>query len=125
MNEAGARPAEMSDEPAIANAPRGPAAVSWDAFLSIYLPAATLGLGTGIALPVVPTLAKSFGISFGVASGVVTAFLLGNLAAAIPAGWLIDRFGHRAVILTGPLITAAMAFLTAGAQTFPELLVLR
>jgi MFS family permease len=106
-------------------APQGNAAVSWNSFLSIYLPAAVLGLGTGIALPAVPTLAKSFAVSFEVASGVMTAFLLGTLAAAIPAGWLIDRFGYRRVILAGPLITATMAFLTVVAQTFPELLVLR
>jgi MFS family permease len=100
-------------------------AVSWDAFLSTYLPALILALGTGIALPAIPTLAKSFDVSFGVASGVVTAFLIGNLAGTIPSGWLIDRFGRRPVMIAGPLLTAAMAFLVAAADTFPELIVLR
>ena len=125
MSEASAPPPDRNDEPAAVKAPQGVSALSWNAFLSIYLPAAILGLGTGIVLPAVPALAKSFTVSFGVASYVVTAFLLGNMAAAIPAGWLIDRFGHRSVILAGPLLTAAMGFLTAIAHTFPELLIFR
>ena len=59
-------------------------AVSWDALLAIYLRALVLALGTGITLPAVPALAKSFGVSFGAASGVVTAFLVGNLIGTCP-----------------------------------------
>ncbi|HUB94871.1 MAG TPA: MFS transporter, partial [Stellaceae bacterium] len=104
---------------------RGGAAVSWDAVLSTYLPALVLAVGNGIAVPAIPTLAKSFGVSFGVASGVVTAFLLGNLAMTIPSGWVIDRFGRRIVMIAGPLLTSAIAFMVAAAHSFPELLVLR
>lgn len=100
-------------------------ALSWEAFLSTYLPALILALGAGVALPAVPTLAKSFGVSFGVASGVVTAFLLGNLIATLPSGWLIDRFGRRPILISAPLLSAAMAALVVTAHTFPELLVLR
>jgi MFS family permease len=125
MNDAQAQPSVVADEAAVASLPQGRAAVSWDAVLSLYLPAAVLGLGAGVALPAIPILAKSFDISFGVASGVVTAFLLGNLAAAIPSGWLIDRLGYRSVIIAGPLLTAAIGLLTVFADTFPELLVLR
>jgi MFS family permease len=100
-------------------------ALSWHAFLSTYLPALVFALGTGIALPAIPTLAKSFNVSFGVASGVVTAFLLGNLAGTIPTGWLIDRFGRRPVMIAGPLLTAASAILVAFAHSFPELLLWR
>lgn len=126
MSEA-STPSETGGQaaPAGAQAPRGSAAWSWEAFLSTYLPALTLALGTGIALPALPTLAKSFGVSFGVASGVVTAFLIGSLAGTIPAGWMIDRFGRRPVLIAGPLLTAAIAFLVAIAHSFPELLVLR
>lgn len=125
MSEGDDRPRESGDETAVLNAPRGSAAVSWDAILSTYLPALVLAVGTGIALPAVPTLAKSFGVSFGVASGVVTAFLLGNLAGTIPSGWLIDRFGRRVVLIAGPLLTSAVGFMVAFAHSFPELLVLR
>lgn len=105
--------------------PRVDAAISWSAFVSTYLPALILALGTGIAVPALPTLAKSFGVSFGLASGVVTMYLLGNLAGTIPSGWLVDRFGRRPVLIAGPLLSAAMAFVVATAHSFPELLVLR
>ncbi len=108
-----------------ARAPIDGTAVSWNAFLSIYLPALVLALGTGIALPALPTLAKSFGISFGLASGIVTAFLLGNVAGTLPTGWLIDRFGRRPLVIGGPLLTALIALIIANTQSFPELLVLR
>ncbi|MDB5648580.1 MAG: hypothetical protein JWL62_100, partial [Hyphomicrobiales bacterium] len=100
-------------------------AISFQALFSTYLPALIFALGAGIVLPVVPTLAKSFAVSFGVASGVITAFLIGNLAGSLPAGWLIDRFGRRWVMIAGPLLTSASAFLTVFADTFVHLIVLR
>ncbi len=104
----------------------GPAAaVSWQSVFATYLPALVIALGAGIALPAVPSLAKSFDVSFGVASGVVTAFLLGNLAGTIPTGWLIDRYGRRSVMIAGPLLTSLTAFLVYFAHSFPELLALR
>ena len=125
MSEAEARPQDDGDNSAGSGASGRVAAVSWDAFLSTYLPALVLAIGTGIALPAVPTLAKSFGVSFGVASGVVTAFVLGNVAGTIPSGWLIDRFGRRVVLIAGPLLTSAVALMVAFAHSFPELLILR
>lgn len=125
MSDADTQPLDDSGEPAAARKPQGQTAVSWDAFLSTYLPALVLALGTGIALPAVPTLAKSFEVSFGVASGVVTAFLLGNVAGTIPSGWLIDRFGRRPVLIGGPLLTAVTAFLVALTHSFTQLLILR
>jgi MFS family permease len=104
---------------------RAGAAVSWSAFFSTYLPALVLALGTGIALPALPALAQSFGVGFGLASGVVTAFLLGNLAGTIPSGYFIDRFGRRPMLIAGPLLSSAIAFLVVGSNSFPELLVLR
>ena len=104
---------------------RSTAAVSWDAFLSTYLPALVLALGTGIALPALPTLARSFGVGFGLASGVITAFLVGNLVGTIPSGWLIDRFGRRTVLISGPLLTAATGFAVAATHSFTALIVLR
>jgi MFS family permease len=100
-------------------------ALSWETFLDTYLPALVLALGVGIALPAIPTLARSFNIGFGLASGVVTAFLLGGMVGSIPTGWLIDRFGRRRIMLAGPLLTAIMAFMVVTAHSFPELLVYR
>jgi MFS family permease len=100
-------------------------ALSWSTFLSTYLPALVLALGTGIALPAIPTLAKSFHVGFGLATAVTTSFLIGNVAGTLPSGWLVDRFGRRRIMLFGPLLTAAVAFLVATSQTFPELIICR
>ncbi|GHJ41494.1 MFS transporter [Streptomyces sp. TS71-3] len=100
-------------------------ALSREAVFSTYLPAFVLSLGAGVAVPAVPTLAKSFDVGFGSASGVVTSFVLGNLAGTVPSGWLIDRFGRRAVLLGGPVLTALMAFAVVFTHSFTTLLVLR
>ena len=100
-------------------------ALSTHALLATYLPALVFALGTGIALPAVPALAKSFDVGFGVASGVVTSFLLGNVAGTIPSGWLIDRFGRRTVMIAGPMLTFAFGLMTAFVNDFTVLLVLR
>jgi len=84
-----------------------------------------LALGTGIALPAIPVLARSFGVSFGLASGVITAFLFGGTVGTVPTGWLIDRVGRRKVMLAGPLLTSAVALLVMTAHSFPELLLYR
>ena len=36
-------------------------------FISIYIPAMTLAVGTGLVIPALPIYAKSFGVSFEVA----------------------------------------------------------
>lgn len=124
MSEAGSGGNEGSAAAAI-KPPGGQAAVSWDAFLSTYLPALVLAIGTGIALPAIPTLAKTYAVSFGVASGVVTAFVLGNVCGTIPSGWLIDRFGNRVVLIGAPLLTSVTSFAIFFSDNFTELLILR
>jgi MFS family permease len=116
---------ETSQGPSAASPPRGEAAVSWDAFLSTYLPALVLAIGTGIALPAIPTLAKTYAVSFGMASGIVTAFVLGNVVGTIPSGWLIDRFGNRVVLISAPIITSLTSFAIFFSDDFTELLILR
>ncbi|HWE72011.1 MAG TPA: MFS transporter [Stellaceae bacterium] len=124
MSEAGSGENPGSDA-ATDKRPRGEAAVSWDAFLSTYLPALVLAIGTGIALPAIPTLAKTYAVSFGMASGIVTAFVLGNVFGTIPSGWLIDRFGNRIVLISAPLITSVTSFAIFFSDDFTELLILR
>jgi MFS family permease len=124
MSESGSGGSDGGDAAAI-KPPGGQRAVSWDAFLSTYLPALVLAIGTGIALPAIPTLAKTYAISFGVASGVVTAFVLGNVVGTIPSGWLIDRFGNRVVLIAAPLLTSVTSFAIFFSDSFTELLILR
>jgi len=126
MTETENRPADSAENPEAATPPRGVAkALSWEAFLATYFPAFLLALGAGIVLPVIPGLAQSFEVSFGVASGVVTAFLIGNVVATVPSGWLIDHIGRRPVIIAAPLLTAATSIAIVFAESFTQLLVLR
>jgi MFS family permease len=118
-------PSQGSDGASAAPASSSVRAVSWDAFLSTYLPALVLAIGTGIALPAIPTLAKTYAVSFGMASGIVTAFVLGNVVGTIPSGWLIDRFGNRVVLISAPLITSVTSFAIFFSDDFTELLILR
>jgi len=73
-------------------------------FLSIYIPAMTLAVGTGIVVPALPVYAKSFGVSFEVASLVIIVHQLGITVSSFPVGLLIDRIGRRKVLLTGPAL---------------------
>ncbi|HVB00398.1 MAG TPA: MFS transporter [Acidimicrobiales bacterium] len=114
--------------------PRSPRAAAADenmkawslaAFNSTYLPALILAMGTGIAIPAIPAIARSFHVGFALATGVTTSFLIGNVAGALPSGWLIDRYGRRRIMLLGPILTALMAFAVVLARTYPQLLALR
>lgn len=99
--------------------------LSRENLLSLYLPAVTLGLGSGVAAPALPVFAKSFDVSFGAASWVFIIHMVGGLTATIPTGYLVDRVGRRKIVLAGPILVAVSSFLTASAQSFPELLVYR
>ena len=94
-------------------------------FLSIYVPAMTLAVGTGIIVPALPVYAKSFGVSFEIASLVIVVHQLGVTLSSFPIGLLLDRFGRRKILLTGPVILAVSSVLVPVARSFSELLIYR
>jgi MFS family permease len=105
---------------------RGRGPLSRHALLSLYMPAAAISMGQGIAAPALPVFAKTFDVSFGTASLVSVLFAFGGFAATLPTGYLIDRLGRRPVVLGGPILTALTSFLTAfAAPTFEWLLLWR
>ncbi len=96
--------------------------------LGLHLPAIALGLGNGIALPVLPELTKEYGVSILAASWVFVVYLLGTLFASLPVGLAVDRFGRRRMLLAGPVIVALSSLLIAKAAlsgSFMELLAYR
>ena len=93
--------------------------------LTLHFPAIALGLGSGVILPVLPGLAKSFDVGAGVAALVFIAQSAGSVASAIPTGFFIDKIGRRKMLLAGPVVTAIASFLVVIAGSFPELLVYR
>lgn len=95
-------------------------------FFSLHLPALAIGLGQGITTPVLPIFARDeFGVSVQVAAYLFVAQMLGGLAASVPVGYAIDRWGRRRVLLAGPIIVGVALLATATAQSFAILLVYR
>ncbi|MSQ24299.1 MAG: MFS transporter [Chloroflexi bacterium] len=99
--------------------------LSKETFLSLYLPNLAISMGQGIATPVIPALAQSFGVSFELATLVLILNGLGGLVFTFPIGYMMDRMGRRPVLLIGPFLTAITSILTAFAPTFELLLLCR
>jgi len=112
-------------EPATPGIPARPTGYLYT-FLSLHLPALAIGLGQGITTPVLPIFARDeFGVSVEVAAYLFVAQMLGGLAASMPVGYAIDRWGRRRVLLAGPIIVGVALLATATAQSFAVLLVYR
>ena len=97
-------------------------------FLSLRLPAVALGFGQGLTAPVLPVLLiKELDVSVGLAAMVFVATMAGGFSASVPVGYAIDRFGRRRILLAGPIVIAASAFLIgfATAGSFALLIVYR
>jgi len=66
--------------------------------------------GQGVISPVLPSYAKSFGVSTTLVGATITVFGLARLVTNVPAGMLADRRGRRKLLIGGPLITAVGMF---------------
>lgn len=86
---------------------------------------AVIALGYGVVAPVLPQLARHFGVSLSAATFVITAFAVMRLCAAPPAGLLIQRLGERRVYIAGVLIVAVSTAACAFAHSYWQLLVYR
>lgn len=82
-------------------------------------------LGLGLATPILPLYAQSFGVGAAAVGLLVTLFGLARTLINIPAGRWTERFGRRRLLILGPLVTAAGSFGFALATSFPQLLLWR
>ncbi len=99
----------------------GGVAISRD---SLFL-AASLFLviaATNIITPLLPDIRRDFGVSIALAGVVVGSYGLARLVADLPAGFLLDRLGHRRVSLVALLLLVGSSLLGLGANTI-ELLI--
>ena len=84
-----------------------------------------VALGFGLVAPVLPDLARHFGVSIGAATFIITAFAVMRLLAAPPTGMLVQRLGERRIYVSGLLIVALTTAACAFAHTYWQLLVYR
>lgn len=85
----------------------------------------SVALGFGIVAPVIPVFAREFGVGQTAAGLVISAFAFMRLVFGPGGGWLVNRFGERAVMATGIGIVAISSLLTGFAQTYGQMLTLR
>jgi len=97
-----------------------------------HAPAVVLGvsvsfmtLGLGIIAPALPLFGRVFGVGAALVGLLITVFGVGRVLLDIPAGYLADRMGRRAVLLGSSVIVAGGSVLAASAGTFGNLLIWR
>ena len=62
--------------------------------------------GQGVVSPVLPLYASEFGVGTTMIGLTITTFALARLLLNVPAGFIADRFGRRAILIGGPAITS-------------------
>lgn len=85
----------------------------------------TVALGFGLVAPVLPTYARSFGVSLAAVGFVYLVFGLTRFSFGLVGGLVVDRFGDRASTMAGLLIVAASSYAAGLATTFPQLVFAR
>lgn len=91
----------------------------------LVLLAAPGQVATGAFLPSLPLVAAAFATPVRMAQLAVTAYVAAFALGQIPAGWLADRAGRRAVALTGAIVFASAALMAAASPSLPWLIGLR
>lgn len=62
--------------------------------------------GQGVVSPVLPLYASEFGVGTTMVGLTITTFAAARLLMNVPAGYIADRFGRRAILIGGPAVTA-------------------
>lgn len=82
-------------------------------------------LGFGGIVPVMALYARSFGVLQSAIGLAIAIYGLARFLVAIPTGQLADRFGRRATLVLGGLVTAVGNLSCAYAPSFPALVAAR
>lgn len=84
------------------------------AFTSIY-----------VTQPVLPVIAREFGVDASAASLTVAAVVFGIALATLPFGWLADRIAMRPILLAGAAVVGVAGLMCAVTENFTLLVVAR
>jgi MFS transporter, DHA1 family, multidrug resistance protein len=74
--------------------------------------------GAGLALPILPLFARSFGVGYGAVGLLVSAYGLARLVFDLAAGPIVDRLGERATAAAGMALLGLGSALTGVAPGF-------
>lgn len=91
----------------------------------LILLAAPGQVATGAFLPSLPLVAAAFATPVRVVQLAITAYVAAFALGQVPAGWLADRAGRRAVAVAGGIVFALAALMAAAAPSLPWLIGLR
>jgi MFS family permease len=80
---------------------------------------------TNILTPLLPNIQEEFDVSIATVGWVIGAFGLARLILDLPAGWLIDRVGHRRVSIAALVLLVASSLAGLVSPTLEVLLVAR
>ena len=83
-----------------------PALIANQSLLFLCITTALMTTGQGIAVPMVPLFADTFGITAAQIGLAVSAFGFARFITNIPAAFISDRMGRRSVLIGGALIAA-------------------
>ena len=93
--------------------------------LPVYVPSFLLAFTQGLLIPTLPAYATTFGVSFSLISLAVAARGLGTLAMDLPSGIMLERLGHRNVMLLGVGVACLSLVLMGIIENFHVLVLLR
>jgi len=86
--------------------------------LNLSLVSGFVILGVTIISPVLPQYALSFSIPVALVGWAISAFALARLVADIPAGLLADRFGRKAIMVSGLVLIIVSSIVAGTASTY-------
>ncbi len=84
-----------------------------------------IALGYGVVSPVMPSFARTFGVSITAVAFLITVFSLSRLCFAPVSGLLVQRLGERRIYIGGLLVVALSTIACAFSQTYWQLLLFR
>ena len=75
----------------------------------VLLPNIFFGLGEGAIIPIIPLFATQIGASLAAAALVAAMLTVGELAASVPAGWLVSKVGEKNGMYCAAMVSAVGA----------------
>ena len=71
---------------------------------NLYTGTLASGVGWAMVVPTLVLVSEVYGVSEGTAAQIVTAYALGKFLGIPGAGFFIDRFGTRKLLVGGPAL---------------------